>query len=75
MTVLQRVASRSARALLGAYVPARTKAWPETSRLFVVGDEVDELRWLGPDDALACLTYDHDRDLVLMAFRQAAEDG
>ena len=42
---------------------------------FVANNEVDELRWLALDDALACLTYDHDRDLVLMAVRRAAEDG
>jgi 8-oxo-dGTP diphosphatase len=41
---------------------------------FTVNDEVDELRWLGPDEAARCLTYDHDRDLVLMAARLAAED-
>jgi 8-oxo-dGTP pyrophosphatase MutT (NUDIX family) len=32
---------------------------------FVVGDEVDELRWLEPSEALALLTYDRDRDLLL----------
>jgi 8-oxo-dGTP diphosphatase len=31
---------------------------------FVPSDEVDELRWLGRDEALALLDYDHDRDLV-----------
>ncbi len=31
---------------------------------FVAGDEVDELRWLEPDDALALLDYEHDRRLV-----------
>jgi glycosyltransferase involved in cell wall biosynthesis len=34
--------------LLGAYVPARTAAWPEASRLFVVGDEFG---WSIDDDA------------------------
>jgi glycosyltransferase involved in cell wall biosynthesis len=29
----------TARAVLGAYVPARTASWPARSRLFVVGDE------------------------------------
>jgi glycosyltransferase involved in cell wall biosynthesis len=38
-TAIRRVASRSSRALLSAYVPARTAAWPEASRLFVVGDD------------------------------------
>jgi 8-oxo-dGTP diphosphatase len=28
---------------------------------FVPGDEVDELRWLEPEDAQATLTYDRDR--------------
>jgi 8-oxo-dGTP diphosphatase len=41
---------------------------------FQANDEVDELRWLGLDDALARLTYDHDRDLVLMALRHAADN-
>jgi 8-oxo-dGTP diphosphatase len=41
---------------------------------FEANDEVDELRWLGLDDALECLTYDHDRDLVLMAVRHAADN-
>mgnify|MGYP001104649237 CR=1 FL=1 len=36
--------------------------------------EVDELRWLGLDDALACLTYDHDHSNVLMAVRHAAHN-
>jgi 8-oxo-dGTP diphosphatase len=41
---------------------------------FHPNDEVDELRWLAPDDAVAHLTYDHDHELVLMAARLAAED-
>jgi 8-oxo-dGTP diphosphatase len=41
---------------------------------FAPNDEVDELRWLAPEEAAACLTYDHDRELVLMAARLAAED-
>lgn len=36
---------------------------------FVDNDEVDELRWLGPDDAIALLTYANDHDVV----REAAE--
>ncbi len=47
-TALRRVASRSSRAFLGAYVPPRTAAWSEASRLFVVGDEVG---WSIDDDA------------------------
>ena len=31
---------------------------------FTVNDEVDELRWLSPDEARAALTYDRDRDLI-----------
>jgi 8-oxo-dGTP diphosphatase len=42
---------------------------------FAPNDEVDELRWMTPDDAARCLTYDHDRGNVLMAARLAAEEG
>ena len=31
---------------------------------FAADDEVDELRWLTPDEALGLLTYEHDRALV-----------
>jgi 8-oxo-dGTP diphosphatase len=31
---------------------------------FVTSDEVDELRWLSPHDAMALLTYAHDRGVV-----------
>ncbi len=31
---------------------------------FEPNDEVDELRWLSPRDALELLSYDHDRSLV-----------
>jgi len=31
---------------------------------FTVNDEVDELRWLSPDEARAALTYERDRDLI-----------
>jgi 8-oxo-dGTP diphosphatase len=41
---------------------------------FTPNKEVDELRWLVPDEAARRLTYDHDRELVLMAARLAAED-
>jgi 8-oxo-dGTP diphosphatase len=41
---------------------------------FAVNSEVDQLRWLVPDEAARCLTYDHDRELVLMAARLAAEE-
>ena len=41
---------------------------------FAPNDEVDELRWMEPDEAVERLSYDHDRELVLMAVRLAAED-
>ena len=31
---------------------------------FVANDEVDELRWLTPDAALALVSYDHDKALL-----------
>jgi 8-oxo-(d)GTP phosphatase len=31
---------------------------------FRPNDEVDELRWVGPEEAMALLTYGHDRDLL-----------
>jgi 8-oxo-dGTP diphosphatase len=34
---------------------------------FVAGDEVDDLRWLEPPEALALLTYDRDKDVVAAA--------
>jgi glycosyltransferase involved in cell wall biosynthesis len=48
-TLIRRVASRSSRAVLGAYVPARTVSWPESSRLFVVGDRMG---WSIDDDSV-----------------------
>ena len=36
---------------------------------FRANDEVDELRWLAPNDAIALLTYPNDHDVV----REAAE--
>jgi glycosyltransferase involved in cell wall biosynthesis len=47
-TALRRLARAPSRVVLGAYVPARTVAWPQASRLFVVGDE---LGWSIDDDA------------------------
>ncbi|HSJ51226.1 MAG TPA: NUDIX hydrolase [Actinomycetota bacterium] len=38
---------------------------------FTPGDEVDELRWVSPDEAVRLLSYPHDRDLV----RAALEPG
>jgi glycosyltransferase involved in cell wall biosynthesis len=48
VTVLRRVAFRSARALLDAYVPARTFFWGDRTRFFVVGDDVG---WSIDDDS------------------------
>jgi 8-oxo-dGTP pyrophosphatase MutT (NUDIX family) len=31
---------------------------------FVPNDEVDDVRWLPPDEAMALLSYPHDRELV-----------
>lgn len=43
-----------------------------TDGQFAANDEVDELRWLEPDDAAALLTYDADRSLVRSAPVRAA---
>ena len=34
---------------------------------FEPNDEVDELRWMAPEDAAAALTYERDRDVVRAA--------
>jgi len=39
---------------------------------FEPNDEVDELRWLGPDEAAATLTYERDRSLVSEAVEALA---
>ncbi|MGZ6963534.1 MAG: NUDIX hydrolase [Acidimicrobiia bacterium] len=36
----------------------------DEARPFVANDEVDEIRWLSIPDAVAQLSYEHDRDLV-----------
>ena len=36
---------------------------------FRPGSEVDELRWLAPEDAIELLSYDRDRDVLLAASR------
>jgi 8-oxo-dGTP diphosphatase len=41
---------------------------------FAPNSEIDELRWMPADEAARCLTYDHDRELVLMAARLTAEE-
>jgi len=45
---LRRLARAPSRVVLGAYVPARTAAWPEASHLHVIGDEFG---WSIDDDA------------------------
>ena len=49
--------------------PKVVRYWTMTpeSGAFVPGDEVDELRWLRPTEAIALLSYDHDRDLMRSA--------
>lgn len=47
-TTLRRLERAASRVVLGAYVPARTGAWADASRLFVVGDEFG---WSIDDDA------------------------
>ena len=39
----------------------------ESDEGFVANDEVDEVRWLEPAEALALLTYDRDRDVLSAA--------
>ena len=46
-TALRRLVSVPSRLALGAYVPARTATWPESSRLFVLGDDIG---WSIDDD-------------------------
>ncbi|HEX2128448.1 MAG TPA: NUDIX hydrolase [Solirubrobacterales bacterium] len=41
---------------------------------FAPNDEVDELRWVGPDEAGSLLTYDHDRRLVTAATSSVQSD-
>jgi 8-oxo-dGTP pyrophosphatase MutT (NUDIX family) len=45
---------------------------PEDDVDFVPNDEVDELRWLAPDQAIRELTYPHDRELVQSAAERLA---
>jgi 8-oxo-dGTP diphosphatase len=39
---------------------------------FAVNHEVDELRWMGPEEAERVLTYEHDRELVREALAAGA---
>jgi 8-oxo-dGTP diphosphatase len=45
---------------------------PEEEPGFDPNDEVDEMRWLAPEDAVAVLSYPHDQALVLSAVEQVA---
>jgi 8-oxo-dGTP diphosphatase len=55
--------------------PKLVRYWlmgPESEAPFVPNDETDELRWLPPQDALALLTYDRDKDVVAAAIGAAS---
>ncbi len=45
---------------------------PENETAFTPNDEVDELRWLAPPEAVALLTYPHDAELVEAAAERLA---
>ena len=50
--------------------PKRVRYWlmePVEDLGFVPNDEVDEVRWVAPDDALELLSYERDRQLVRVA--------
>jgi 8-oxo-dGTP diphosphatase len=52
--------------------PKRVRYWlmsVDSDPGFTPNDEVDELRWLSPADAVALLTYDRDKGIVQAAFR------
>ena len=47
--------------------PKRVRYWlmePEEDLGFTPNDEVDEVRWLPPDEAIELLSYERDRQLV-----------
>jgi 8-oxo-dGTP diphosphatase len=51
-------------------LPKLVRYWlmtPEAETAFVPNDETDELRWVTPEEALAILTYDRDRDVLAAA--------
>ena len=56
--------------------PKRVRYWSmrALSGRFEPGDEVDDLRWLPPDDARRLLSYDRDREIV-ERFMDAAPTG
>jgi 8-oxo-dGTP pyrophosphatase MutT (NUDIX family) len=41
---------------------------PTSIPVFVPNDEVDDVRWLSPEDALSMLDYDHDKALISHLF-------
>jgi 8-oxo-dGTP diphosphatase len=45
---------------------------PEDDTAFTPNDEVDELRWLAPPEAIELLTYPHDAELVEAAAERLA---
>jgi 8-oxo-dGTP diphosphatase len=45
---------------------------PEDESAFTPNDEVDELRWLAPPEAVELLTYPHDAELVEAAAERLA---
>jgi 8-oxo-dGTP pyrophosphatase MutT (NUDIX family) len=48
--------------------PKLVRYWlmePESDTPFVPNDETDELRWLPPQEALALLSYDRDREVLV----------
>jgi 8-oxo-dGTP diphosphatase len=50
--------------------PKRVRYWlmsVDSDPGFTANDEVDELRWLSPEDAVSLLTYDRDRQVVRAA--------
>jgi 8-oxo-dGTP pyrophosphatase MutT (NUDIX family) len=50
--------------------PKLVRYWlmsPEDEAAFVPNDETDEVRWVAPQEALALLSYDRDRDVIRAA--------
>jgi 8-oxo-dGTP diphosphatase len=57
--------------------PKRVRYWSmrALSGRFEPNDEVDDLRWLSPDDATRLLSYERDRELVREALERARPKG
>ena len=50
--------------------PKLVRYWmmaPQVEMPFVPNDETDDLRWVAPNEALALLSYDRDRDVIAAA--------